>query len=194
MSNILDRMRQDEVIRHDDPEYDQVQEQINWAFSKTIELNKLPYDPPLIREKVGELLGIKIDESTTVCIPFYTDWGKYVTIGREVFINMGCTLMDRGGITIEDKVLIGPKANLITENHPEDPDLRKYVYARPIHIKKGAWIGATATVLPGVTIGENAIVAAGAVVTKDVPDNVVVAGVPAKIVRPLRDQPLSHRL
>ena len=185
--DILERMRTGELIRLDDPEYYKVQRQINWAFTKTIELNKLPYDLPLIREKLGELLGIVIDESTTVCIPFYTDWGKYITIGKEVFINMGCTFMDRGGITVEDKVLIGPKANLITENHPEDPELRRYVYAKPIHIKKGAWIGASTTILPGVTIGENAIVAAGAVVTKDVPDNVIVGGVPAKIIRKIKN-------
>lgn len=181
--NILERMRAGELIRLDDPDYHLVQEQIDWAFTKTAELNKLSFDRKLIRAKIGELLGIEIYESTVICIPFYTDWGKYITIGKDVFINMGCTFMDRGGITIEDKVLIGPKVNLITENHPEDPELRRFVYAKPIHIKKGAWIGASATVLPGVTIGENAIVAAGAAVTKNVPDNAIVGGVPAKVIR-----------
>lgn len=183
MMDILTRMCQGEIIKHDDLEYHVVQKQIDWAFTKTIELNKLPYDELLIREKIGELLGINIDKSTTICLPFYTDWGKFVTIGKEVFINMGCTFMDRGGIDIEDNVLIGPKVNLVTENHPEDPSLRKYVYAKPIRIKKGAWLGAAVTILPGVTVGENAIVAAGAVVTKDVPDNAIVGGVPAKIIK-----------
>lgn len=181
--DILERMRAGELIKLDDPDYHIVQEQIDWAFTKTVELNKLPFDRALIREKAGKLLGTTIDETTTLCLPFYTDWGKFVSIGKNVFINMGCTFMDRGGITIEDKALIGPKVNLITENHPEDPELRRYVYAKPIHIKKGAWIGASATILPGVTVGENAIVAAGAVVTKDVPDNTVVGGVPAKIIK-----------
>ena len=88
-----------------------------------------------------------------------------------------------GGITIEDEVLIGPKVNLITENHPIDPKDRRALITKPILIKRKAWIGAGVTILPGVTIGENAVVAAGAVVTKDVPDNTIVAGVPAKIIK-----------
>lgn len=186
MMDIIERLHRGEMIRLDDPDYYKVQKQIDWVFAKTIELNKLPFDHALIREKVSELLGIRIDETTTVCIPFYTDWGKNTTIGKEVFINMGCAFMDRGGITIEDRVLIGPKVNIITENHPEDPELRRYVYCKPVHIKKGAWIGASATVLPGVIVGENAIVGAGAVVTKDVPDNTIVGGVPAKVIREIK--------
>lgn len=107
--DILERMRAGELIKLDDPDYHIVQEQIDWAFTKTVELNKLPFDRALIREKAGELLGTTIDETTTLCLPFYTDWGKFVSIGKNVFINMGCTFMDRGGITIEDKALIGPK-------------------------------------------------------------------------------------
>ena len=91
--------------------------------------------------------------------------------------------MDRGGITLDDDVLIGPRVNLITENHALEPEERAYVYGRPIRIRRGAWIGAAATVLPGVTIGEYAVVAAGAVVTRDVPDRTIVAGVPARPVR-----------
>ena len=184
--DIIERVRRGELIRLDDADYSKVQEQIDWAFSKTIELNRLPYDKELIRAKVGELLGIEVDESTTVCLPFYTDWAKFISIGKEVYINMGCTFMDRGGILIEDKVLIGPHVKLITENHPEDPTLRRYLYSKPITIRKGAWIGAGATILPGVTVGENAIVAAAAVVTSDVPDNCIVAGVPAKYIREIK--------
>jgi acetyltransferase-like isoleucine patch superfamily enzyme len=88
-----------------------------------------------------------------------------------------------GGITIEDNVLIGPKANLITENHPLDSANRKALICKPILIKRNAWIGAAATILPGVTIGENAVVAAGAIVLKDVPDNTIVGGVPAKYIK-----------
>lgn len=181
--NIFDRVRRGDLIRFNDPEYHLMQEHIDWIFAKTIELNKLPHDPKLIREKVGELLGIEIESSTTVCLPFYTDWGRSVSIGKNVFINMGCTFMDRGGITIENGALIGPKVNLITENHPEDPEDRRFVYSKPILIRKGAWIGAAATVLPGITIGRNAIVGAGSIVTKDVPDNTIVAGNPARIIR-----------
>ncbi len=91
--------------------------------------------------------------------------------------------MALGGITIEDDVLIGPKVSLITENHPLNPEERKGLAGKPILIKKNAWIGANATILPGVTIGENAVVAAGAVVSKDVPDNTVVGGIPAKFIK-----------
>lgn len=94
--------------------------------------------------------------------------------------------MDRGGITLEDGVFIGPNVNIITENHAEEPELRHNVYTKPILIKRNAWIGAAAIILPGVTIGENAIVAAGAVVTKDVPDNMIVGGNPAKIIRKIK--------
>jgi acetyltransferase-like isoleucine patch superfamily enzyme len=88
-----------------------------------------------------------------------------------------------GGITLEDDVLIGPKVNLVTENHPLDPVDRRSLISKPIVIKRNAWIGAAATILPGVTIGENSVVAAGAVVTKDVPPNTIVGGVPAKVIK-----------
>lgn len=88
-----------------------------------------------------------------------------------------------GGITIEDDVQIGPKVNLITENHPIDPANRKVLDLKSIHIKRNVWIGAAATILPGVTIGENSVVAAGAVVRKDVEANTIVAGVPAKVIK-----------
>ena len=90
-----------------------------------------------------------------------------------------------GGIIIEDNVLIGPKVNLVTENHPLDPADRKSLVCQSIVVKYNAWIGAAATILPGVTIGENAVVAAGAVVTSDVPPNTVVGGVPAKVIKTL---------
>ena len=107
-------------------------------------------------------------------------------MGKGVFVNFGCTFLDRGGITLGDDVFIGPNVQLITENHPEQPQNRRNVYARPISIGRKVWIGAGAIILPGVTIGENSIVGAGAVVKKDVPANVIVAGVPAKIVREIK--------
>uniref|UniRef100_UPI003569C37A DapH/DapD/GlmU-related protein n=1 Tax=Muriicola sp. TaxID=2020856 RepID=UPI003569C37A len=118
-------------------------------------------------------------------IPFYTNFGKHIRIGNHVFINHACTFLDLGGITVEDYVQIGPKVNLITENHPLDPEDRKSLDLGRILIKRNAWLGAACTILPGVTVGENSVVAAGAVVTKDVPDNTVVAGIPAKVVRNL---------
>lgn len=118
--------------------------------------------------------------------PFYTAFGKTTHVGKEVFINFGCTFLDQGGITIEDGVFIGPGAKILTEGHPEEPELRHTLHTEPVVIRRKAWIGAGAMILPGVTVGENAIVAAGAVVTKDVPDNAIVAGVPAKVLRNIK--------
>src|SRR5690349_6015545 len=127
-----------------------------------------------MRERLSEIIGTPIDKSTTVFVPFFTNFGKHIKLGKSVFINHACTFLDLGGITIDDDVQIGPKVNLITENHPVDPTQRKNLDLKSIHIKRNVWIGAAATILPGVTVGENSIVAAGAVVTKDVPDNTIV--------------------
>jgi acetyltransferase-like isoleucine patch superfamily enzyme len=129
------------------------------------------------------ITGIQLDESTTVLPPLHINLGTFTRIGKNVFINHDCTFLDIGGITIEDDVLIGPKASLITESHPLNPAERKMLLVKPVVIKRNAWIGAGATILPGVTVGENAVVAAGAVVSKDVPDNSVVGGIPAKIIK-----------
>lgn len=136
-----------------------------------------------MRERLSEIIESKIDKTTTVFVPFYTNFGKHIALGKNVFINHACTFLDLGGITIEDDVQIGPKVNLITENHPVDPSKRKYLDLKSILIKRNAWIGAGATILPGVTVGENSIVAAGAVVSKDVPANSIVGGVPAKFIK-----------
>lgn len=181
--DIIERMYAGELIRLDDPQYDKVEKAILRAFKMTGELNSAYHNREQTRIILSELTGEKIDESVTVLLPFYTDFGQFIRFGKNVFVNHGCTFMDRGGIILEDNVLIGPKVNLITENHAEEPDLRRFVYARPIRIKKGAWVGAAANIMPGVTIGENAIVAAGAVVTRDVPDNTIVGGVPARVIK-----------
>ena len=112
--------------------------------------------------------------------PLYINYGKNTKIGKNVFINFDCVFLDLGGITIEDDVFIAPKVSLLSEGHPVDPSERHSLIPGPIHIRKNAWIGAGAIILPGVTIGENAVVAAGAVVSKDVPANTVVGGTPAK--------------
>ncbi|MEQ1624599.1 MAG: DapH/DapD/GlmU-related protein [Sediminibacterium sp.] len=135
------------------------------------------------RTRISEIIGKEIDQSTTIFIPFHTNFGKHTWIGKNVFINHACSFLDLGGITIEDNVLIGPRVNLVTENHPVDPTQRKSLVLGAILIKKNAWIGAGATILPGVTIGENSIVAAGATVNKDVPNNCIVGGIPAKFIK-----------
>lgn len=186
MNTILERMRQGEPIRLDDPEYPVVAGLIERAFRLTAEINTGYHDRAETLALMSELTGEQIDPSNWIVPPFYTDFGRFTRFGKNVFVNVGCTLMDRGGITLEDGVLVGPGVKLITENHLEDPARRECVYARPIRICKKAWIGAGATILPGVTVGENAIVAAGAVVTKDVPAHAIVGGVPARFLREIR--------
>ena len=136
-----------------------------------------------VRNQLSTIIGTGIDESTTIFPPFHTNFGRFIRLGKNIFINHACSFLDIGGITIEDDVQIGPRVNLTSENHPLDPTDRTTLIPRPVVIKRNAWIGAGATILPGVTIGENAVVAAGAVVSRDVPPNTVVAGVPAKVVK-----------
>lgn len=180
--DIFDRMKAGELFRLDDPEYPKVLEIVNRTIKLSAELNTST-DINQTRERLSEIIGTKIDESTTIFVPFYTNFGSFIQIGKNVFINHACTFLDMGGITIEDDVQIGPKVNLITENHPLNPANRKALICKPIVIRRNAWIGAAATILPGVTIGENSVVAAGAVVSKDVPANTIVGGVPAKIIK-----------
>jgi len=180
--DIFDRMRAGEPIRLDDVQYPKVQEVVTRTIKLNAKLNTSE-DVEQIRKNVSEIIGTDIDESTIIFVPFYTNFGRFITIGKNVFINHACSFLDMGGITIEDNVLIGPKVNLITENHPLNPNDRKTLICKPIVIKRSAWIGAAATILPGVTIGENAVVAAGAVVTADVAPNTIVGGIPAKFIK-----------
>nr|WP_310828730.1 sugar O-acetyltransferase [Paenibacillus typhae] len=180
---ILERDKNGELISLNDPEYYKVLDLIVEAQRITMQLNNSYHEAEEVRELFSKLTGVEVDESFGLFPPFYTDFGKNIRVGRNVFINHACTFMDRGGITLEDNVLIGPKVNLITINHPLDPSKRQSTISTPIVIKKNAWLGAGAMIMPGVTIGENSIVSAGAIVTKDVPPNTVVAGVPAKIIK-----------
>ncbi len=182
MKSIFDRLRGGEPIALDDPDYFEIQAVVDRTIALTPLLNAST-DVQQIRQRLGQIIGTTLDETTTVFTPFYTNFGRFITIGKNVFINHACSFLDMGGITIEDRVLIGPKVNLVTENHPLAPANRRALVAKPIVIKCNAWIGAGATILPGVTIGENAVVAAGAVVSKDVPANTIVGGVPAKVIK-----------
>jgi acetyltransferase-like isoleucine patch superfamily enzyme len=180
--DIFARMLAGGIIRKDDPEISAMWEVVSRALSLSPALNAAT-NTEQIGQLLSELIGSNIDVSTTVFAPFYTNFGRHITIGKNVFINHACTFLDLGGITIEDDVQIGPKVNIITENHPTDPAQRKMLLLNAVLIKRNAWIGAAATILPGVTIGENAIVAAGAVVHKDVADNTIVGGIPAKVLK-----------
>lgn len=180
--NIFNRLKSGTPIRLNDPEYPKIQAVVDRTIRLSVPLNTAT-SINLIRDCLSDIIGSKIDSGTVVFAPFHTNFGRFIRLGKNVFINHACSFLDMGGITIEDDVLIGPKVNLITENHPLDPGDRRALIARPILIRRKAWIGAAATILPGVTIGENAVVAAGAVVTTDVPANTVVGGIPAKFIK-----------
>lgn len=136
-----------------------------------------------IREAISKVTGHKIDDSVEIRLPIRSDYGANLKIGKGVFINSGTMFTDLGGIELADNVLVGPNATLISVNHPLNPEDRREIELKPIFIDQNAWLGANSTILPGVTVGKNAVVGAGAVVTKDVPANTVVAGVPARVIK-----------
>ncbi len=139
-----------------------------------------------IRKLFSKLIGKEVEKGFTLFPPFFADYGKNIILGKNVFINSGCCFQDQGGIEIGNNVLIGQQVVIATINHDLIPEKRANMFAYPVKIKDDVWIGAHATILGGVTIGNGAVVAAGAVVTKDVPENTVVGGVPAKPIRIIR--------
>lgn len=147
------------------------------------ELNTGYRKPQDVLSYLEKITGKKVDSTVTVSLPFYTDFGKHITLGKNIFINQNVTFVDLGGIVIEDNVLIGPMSRIITVNHLIDPKKRRGLNVQTVRIKKNAWLGANVTILPGVTVGENSIIAADSTVTKDIPENVIVAGSPAKIIK-----------
>lgn len=161
------------------------------ALRMTTEINGSYHEPEELRALFSQLIGAPVDESFGLFPPFYTDCGKNIHIGKNVFVNMGCKFQDQGGIFIGDGTLIGHNVVLATLNHAKSPKDRSSMIPAPIHIGRNVWIGSNATVLPGVTIGDGAIVAAGAVVTKDVPENTIVGGVPAKVIRHLSEEEMQ---
>ena len=184
--DIFERLQSGEPIRLNDPEYHKINEVVHRTLKLSKKMNNAD-ELETIRYYLGEIIGAKIDETTTIFTPFYTNFGKFISLGKNVFINHACSFLDMGGIVIEDDVLIGPKVNIITENHPSNPRDRKALITKSVTIKRNVWIGAGAIILPGVTIGENSIVAAGAVVSKDVPANTIVGCIPAKFIKSIEN-------
>jgi acetyltransferase-like isoleucine patch superfamily enzyme len=184
-NDIFERLKKGETILADDPEAYRMRE-ASFATKKLLMKMNNATESEEIRSLLSQIIDGEIDESITIFTPLYINYGKHTKIGKNVFINFDCVFLDLGGITIEDNVLIAPKVSLLTESHPINPNERHSLIPKPIHIKKNAWIGANATILQGVTIGENTVVAAGSVVSKDVPENVVVGGIPAKIMKEIK--------
>lgn len=156
------------------------------ALRITAELNGSYRTVEENRALMERLTGKKIDDTFVVSPPFYTDFGKNIRFGKNVFLNCGCFFQDLGGIEIGDDTIVGPNVTIVTINHGFPPEDRATRYPRPVYIGKNVWIGANVTVLPGVTVGDNAVIGAGSVVTKDVEPNTVVAGVPARVIRTIK--------
>ena len=180
--DILIRDRSGEPVSPDEPEYEAIASIIGTTKRLCAELNTGWHEPEEAHELFERIVGHPVDPSFRFNPPFYTDFGHNITIGRNVFINWNCTLMDRGGITIGDDSLLGPNVQLITINHLKNPYRRATTVCRPIVIGQRVWIGAGATVLQGVEVGDGAIIGAAAVVTHDVPAGAIVVGNPAHVI------------
>jgi len=179
---VYKRLRNGETITSEDSQIHKIRKDCYETRKLLLQMNNSS-EPREIRFLLSKITENKIDESVAIFTPLYINYGKHTKIGKNVFINFDCIFLDLGGITIEDNVLIAPRVNLLTEGHPISPESRSWLIPKPIHIKQNAWIGAGATILQGVTVGKNSVVASGAVVSENIPDNTIVGGIPAKIIK-----------
>ena len=171
------------------PEADAYFANVKRAMAITPIINRLTFnDADEIRALFSDLTGRKVDDQFRLIPPFYTANGLEIRVGHRVFINQNCTLYDLAEISIGDDVMIGPNVSIITASHPVAPSERRaYLIGRPIVIERNVWIAADVTIVGGVTVGENSVIAAGSVVTKDVPPNTLVGGNPARVIRSIGD-------
>lgn len=186
LSEILEIFNEGKTLEMDEEAAETCNYYSQEAQKITCEINSKYHDLDEIRELFSKLIGSEVSDDFRVFAPFTTDFGKNIHLGRNVFINSGCRFQDQGGIYIGDNVLIGHNVVLATLNHEENPEKRGNLIPSPIRIGNDVWIGSNATILPGVNVGDGAIIAAGAVVTKDVCQNTVVAGVPARYIRDVK--------
>ena len=183
LTEFLEHLNCGKTVVADSQAHRFMQEASQEAIRIGCELNNSYHSPEELREIFSRLIGKQVDEGFALFPPFFTDCGKNITLGSNVFINSGCRFQDQGGIIIGDGTLIGHNVVLTTLNHDFAPENRRSMHPAPVKIGRNVWIGANVTVVPGVTIGDNAVIAAGAVVTKDVPESSIVGGVPAKQIR-----------
>ena len=160
-------------------------ERVVETLNLTSRLNVLPFDDDLGKaELIERILGAPLPDRTTIYPPFYTDHGLNLRLGERVFINQGCTFLDYAGISLGDRTMVAPNCTFLTLGHPVDPEERRvWLTGAPIVVEENVWIGAAATILPGVTIGKDSVVAAGAVVIDDVPPSSLVTGPRAAVQR-----------
>ncbi len=160
----------------------------NEAMRLTAELNGKYNSPEEAREIFFKITDKRLDESLVLFPPFYTDCGINITEGKNVYIGSCCNFQDQGGVIIGDGVLVGHGTTFATLNHCFEPENRSSMIPKPIVVGDRVWIGANVTILPGVTIGDNAVIAAGAVVTKDIPADSIAAGIPARVIKSIYDE------
>ena len=167
------------------PEFQAMAARVLKATELTSRLNVLPFEDEVGKAELFEqILGRPLPERTTIYPPFYTDHGLHLELAERVFINQGCTFLDYAGIRLAERVMVGPKVTFITSGHPVDPEERRlYLTGAPIDVAENVWIGAGATILPGVSIGRDAVIAAGAIVADDVPAATLVSGPKATVSR-----------
>ncbi len=184
MADIFEKLKSGEPVDMLSKEYYPVIEELKRSDELSFQLNQVPpSDRERRKELLTDLLEEPLKENTDIFAPLQIDFGRNLKIGKNVFINHNLTMMAVGGITIGDFVQIGPNVTIVTDNH--DPYNHYVLNCRSVRIENNVWIGAGAMIMPGVTVGENAIIAGGAVVTKNVSANTVVGGCPAKIIRNL---------
>lgn len=190
VQDVIDSFREGAEKRLEDEEF--AKNLFQDAIRVTMELNNKYHTPEEIREIMAELTGKRIDYTFRMFPPFYTDFGKNITIGKNVFINSGCHFQDQDGIEIGDGCLIGHNVVLATINHDLYPENNRVNHYAPIKLGKSVWVGSNETILSGVTVGDWAVVAAGAVVTRDVPPLTIVGGVPAKVIKTIASKEERH--
>ncbi len=183
LKHFLDYVNEGNIIHAGSPEMEFCDKMLQRAMVILGSLNTGFCAPNKVSMIMNELTNGGFDPTASVVLPFSTDFGCNIHVEKGVFINAGVSMQDQGGIYIGEGTLIGHRVVLATLNHVMEPEHRHDLIAKPIHIGKNVWIGSNATILPGVTIGDNAVVAAGAVVREDVPENTVVGGVPARVLK-----------
>ena len=183
LQELLAYFNESDTIGENKEAVDMMRECSRQAQKITMKINTVYHEPEEMVQLFSELTGKEVDPSFRIFPPFYTDFGKNITMGKNVFINAGCKFQDQGGIFIDDGALIGHGVVLATLNHDMAPEKRQQLHPAPIRIGKNVWIGANAVICAGVTIGDNAVIAAGAVVVRDVAANTVAGGVPAREIK-----------
>ena len=187
LDELLAALNAGQTISAGSPLHDAMHHASQSAMRVTGELNTGYHEPAQVRELLARLIGKPVDETVTLFPPFSADFGRNINLGKRIFINAGCRFQDQGGISIGDDCLIGHNAVLATLNHDLSPSRRADMHPAPITLGRNVWLGSNVTVLPGISIGDDSVVAAGAVVTRDVAAGSVVVGSPARVIRSVGD-------